>query len=62
MHSLSTRLPIDLHVVTEIAQKVSHGHHRATHSRHGGSLGTSNTFLVAPKAQRRGGKHRAVTA
>lgn len=59
MATLTTPRPVVLRLVTEIAHLVSHGSHRATHSRPGGSLGTGNTLLVAPKAQRHGGKHRS---
>jgi len=58
MAIISAQSPLVLHVVTRIAQMVSHGHHCATHSAHGGSLGTGKTSLVARSAQRGNGKHR----
>jgi hypothetical protein len=60
--TLMAQSPRLLHLVTYIAQMVSQGDHRSTHSRHGGSIGTNKTFLVAPTAQRGPGKHRAVSA
>lgn len=58
MATLTAQSPKVLRLVTRIAQMVSHGHHRATHSRHGGSLGTGHTSLIARSAQRGPGKHR----
>lgn len=58
MSTLMAQSPRLLHLVTYIAQMVSQGDHRSTHSRHGGSLGTGNTLLVARSAQRGHGKHR----
>lgn len=58
MTTITNSLPVLLRLVTHINLSVAHGHHRATHSRHGGSLGTGNTLLVARSAQRGNGKHR----
>lgn len=58
MASLTTNPPLALLLVTKIAHLVAHGDHRSTHSRHGGSLGTGKTSLVARSAQRGNGKHR----
>ena len=62
MATLTAQPSIVLQVVTRIAQMVSHGHHAAHHSRHAGTVGTGNTLLVAPMAQRGNGKHRASAA
>lgn len=58
MHTLMAQSPRLLQIVAQINRSVAKGHHRSTHSRHGGSLGTGNTLLVARSAQRGTGKHR----
>lgn len=58
MITLMAHRPKLLQLVTEIAHLVSHGHHRVHQSRHAGHVGTGNTLLVSPNAQRIGGKHR----
>lgn len=58
MHTLMAQSPRLLQIVAQINRLVSQGDHRSTHSRHGGSLGTGNTLLVARSAQHHGGKHR----
>jgi hypothetical protein len=59
MTTVTAQSPKVLRLVTQIAQMVSHGHHRATRSRTGGSIGTGHTTLVARSAVTAGGKHRA---
>lgn len=58
MTTIANSLPVLLQVVTWVNRTVAHGDHRSTHSRHGGSVGTGNTLLVARSAQRGNGKHR----
>lgn len=62
MYTVTSPLPALLQLVTGIARSVSHGHQGIHRSRLAGHVGTGNTLLVAPTAQRHGGKHRAVSA
>jgi hypothetical protein len=58
MVSLTAQTTRSLPLVTEIAQKVSHGHHRATHSRPHARI-RGNDLVGNAGPVRRNGKHRS---